>query len=377
MSENNPIISIIIPIYKGKQYISQLIDQVNANATVIPDYNVEVVLYNDYPEERIEKIFGAFSSNLSVKVINGDDNLGIHGARIAGLKGSTGEIIMFLDQDDYIYPNYLKSQLAVLGDGDISVCKVIHNGKCHYSPSFKFEDVVTPDFIMNRWNPIVSPGQVLIRRRAIPKLWINKILKTNGADDYFLWLLLAKNGTIFKLNDEILFEHTVNGDNTSLDTNRMMDSEAEMIKYLLESGLFSKEDEKELINLQMSLRRIHIKELEDYRESFLCYKTLYDGLSSELNDKKIGIYGAGIIGRTLGHILISHYNVDAVYIDRNAGNIDIEGKAYTPENVPDDLDIVVVTPLPGREKIISDIKGIFNCKICSLNEFLQMRNTND
>lgn len=371
MTSSNPSISIIVPVYKGRIYIPQIIKQVDDNAQNVPENRVELVIYNDYPNESIDNSINISSDNLSVIIINSTRNLGIHGARVAGLQKSSGDVVMFLDQDDYIYPEYLKKQLAVMKDADVVVCEVVHAGKCHYSSSFRFENVVTADFLMNNWNSIVSPGQVLIRRNVIPDIWMNNIIRTNGADDYFLWLLLAKTGIQFKLNEATLFEHTVKGDNTSLDTNKMMDSEMEMIDYLYNSGLYSEEEKENLFKLQASLRRIHIKELEDYREAFFCYKELSCDSLNDLKDKRVGIYGAGIIGQTLASILIQH-DIDVVYIDKNADNIKVDLNVYSLDNAPNYFDLIIVTPLPGREKIVADISDQFSCNIVSLSDFYKL-----
>ena len=35
---------------------------------------------------------------------------------------------------------------------------------------------------------IISPGQCLIKKKAIPEFWKTNLVRVNGADDYYLWL---------------------------------------------------------------------------------------------------------------------------------------------------------------------------------------------
>ena len=47
--------------------------------------------------------------------------------------------------------------------------------------------------MMEKGNPIISTGQVLMRRASIPGVWMENIMETNCADDYLLWLCMAKS----------------------------------------------------------------------------------------------------------------------------------------------------------------------------------------
>ena len=375
MEKKDRSISIIVPLYRGEKYIAHIVDQVRKNAELLPECDIELILYNDYPDGKIKQEFAESQPNLTIKVINSEINLGIHGARVEGLKESKNDIVMFLDQDDYIYPNYLKSQLDAMEEGDIVICKCFHNNKLHYSDSYRFEDVVSAEFMFSKWNPIVSPGQVILKKNIIPQVWTERILKINGSDDYYLWLLLAGSGIYFKLNNEVLFEHVMNDDNTSLDTNRMMDSEDEMISNLLDCDIFNSEQKKLLINLRTSLRRIHIKELEDFREAYYCYKMLNDSIPCEILAKRIGIYGAGVVGQTIGNILSQKYGIEIFYIDRNAGNISVNKTVYSPENVQGDVGAIIVSPLPGRMELVNKIQSQFQCDVYPLREFIRICNS--
>ena len=362
-------ISIIVTLYHGQKYVVDIIDQVKENVKNLSGLCIELILYNDDPSEYISYDYENDSLNLLISIINSHTNLGIHGARVNGLKASSGDIVMFLDQDDIISPNYLLSQLDSLGDGDVVVCKCIHNNKIHYTDSYRLSEVVTADFMMNRWNSIVTPGQVIMRRRAIPDIWVERILTINGSDDYYLWLLFCGLGIEFKHNDTVLFEHTMSGENTSLDTNKMMDSEDEMISILLDCDIFDDNQKHALKNLRRSLRRIHVKELEDYREAFYCYSLFTGVIGDELKETIVGIYGAGIIGKTVRKILRDNYGISTVLIDRNADYFNEDGM-IKPDAIPDNIGIIVVTPLPRRTLIVEELKGKCSGRVYSIGEFV-------
>ena len=364
-------LSIIVPIYKGSQYIKKIIKDVEINIKKT-NIHAELIFVNDCLEDPLCET----DSNLCKAIyIQNERNVGIHKSRINGLEIATGKYIVFLDQDDYIYPNYISSQIKNIGDSDASVCRLLNGDREHYTDSFRIEDVICKDFMLNNWNSIVSPGQVLIRKNSIPEIWINTIIRNNGADDYFLWLSMFASGCVFKINDEILFQHTVTGFNTSCDTNLMMDSEEEIINHLLSTSLFDEEEKIKLKNLKDSLRRIHIKQLDNIYVSFFLKKWLEESNLKNVRNrfgKKIGIYGAADIGTILYDGLKKVVDLELFFIDRNAKYISKEVDVYLPNEIPKDAEsiIIAVKENAAISKIQDFLKENTTCKVVALDEFI-------
>ena len=342
-------VSVIVPMYHGQKYIEKIVYQVDQCAKTSRNIDVELILYNDCPEEKIEVTDYRYIFN--VKCINAEKNLGIHGARIQGLMYSSGEYIFFLDQDDKISPQYIQSQVNSIGNADVVVCRLIHNGRLHYTDTFKFSEVVTKDFMLNKWNSIVSPGQVVIKKNSIPTIWMQNILKKNGADDYMLWLLMLLEERKFVLNDDVLFEHVMSGENFSEDTNKMMDSEIEMISILKSCAIC---EDYVWDNLKESLRRIHIKDLDMCKYSYNILKKII--LNSRGNDKwimikekNIAIYGAGEIGLLLGKLCNKNGMEIKYYIDKNANYIICDKPVYNLESIPLNKIEAIIVSLKDRD----------------------------
>ena len=116
-------ISIIIPIYKGQQFIPYWIRKIEKNAVHLNSLHLrcELILVNDSPEEEI-RAEDLQTCGLSLKVLNSKENRGIHGARIYGLEHAEGEWIVFLDQDDWITDDYLLKQKLCIKDADVVIC---------------------------------------------------------------------------------------------------------------------------------------------------------------------------------------------------------------------------------------------------------------
>jgi glycosyltransferase involved in cell wall biosynthesis len=363
-------VSIIVPLYHGKKYVSSILKQVEQCARNVATVGVELILYNDSPDEEIYA--EEMNPYFEIKVFNPGFNSGIHGARVHGLEKSTGEYVVFLDQDDKIAPTYLKEQLECILDADAVVCRLIHDNRLYYTKSHPFEKVVTKEFMLYHSDAIVSPGQVLIRRASIPAFWTEHILHTNGADDYFLWICMFGSGKRIALNQAVLFEHVVNDENTSGNTNLMMDSELEMLQILQGSHFFSDDEAEGMRKLPDNLRKIHVAELDNYKNAFSVMNgwmdCRLDGIDPavylrERGITTVAIYGAGYIGKTI-YKLLKNSGVQVVfYLDRNARYLKLDIPAYTIEEAPTAVDGVIISLFREVESIEQDLKEKFSCPI--------------
>ena len=81
-------------------------------------------------------------------------------------------------------------------------------------------------------NLIRSPGQVLIRKSSIPADWSEQIMKNNGSDDAFLWILMLCSGAKAAINEELVYEHVYTGENTSSNNEAMLRSQMEVAEKL-------------------------------------------------------------------------------------------------------------------------------------------------
>lgn len=99
-----PLISIIIPVYNAGKYLNACIDSVLKQTYS----NIEVVLVNDGSKDSSGDICNQYQSKDSrIKVIH-LENGGVSRARNKGIELCNGDYICFIDSDDTIEPNYIK-----------------------------------------------------------------------------------------------------------------------------------------------------------------------------------------------------------------------------------------------------------------------------
>ena len=113
----NPLFSIIVPIYNVERYLEQCIESVLAQ-----DYqNYELILVDDgSPDNSIDictKYAKKYSNIVFIHKING----GISDARNTGIQLARGKYLIFLDSDDYWNDVDVLSELAKLAEKNIDM----------------------------------------------------------------------------------------------------------------------------------------------------------------------------------------------------------------------------------------------------------------
>lgn len=96
--KNQPLISIIIPVYNVERYLAQCLDSV-INQTY---RNLEIICVNDGTRDSSGQILEQYAQKDGRIVVIVQENQGLSGARNTGLKHVHGKYIMFVDSDDWI-----------------------------------------------------------------------------------------------------------------------------------------------------------------------------------------------------------------------------------------------------------------------------------
>ena len=239
MPENDVSISVIVPFYHGNAFLGSLFQSLEDAVRLLqkeqPERQAELVLVNDSPDEAVILPEGAFSFAVNEVVM--PENSGIHAARIAGVRASSGAYLLFLDQDDRISERFFLSQIEVIGDFGAAVSNYeIERADGTLLKGYRKRKELTR---LNRkseylyaYNVIKSPGQCLLKRTALPEEWLNESLRKNGADDLLLWVLYLERGQRFALNKECLYVHAYTGRNLSESEKDMGRSALEAAKVL-------------------------------------------------------------------------------------------------------------------------------------------------
>lgn len=113
-------LSVIIPIYNVEKYLRRCIDSVLKQTYL----NLEVILVNDGSTDGCAKICDEYKEKDDRVSVIHKNNGGLSEARNFGLKLVTGEIVTYLDSDDYVDTNMYEKMIKVMEDkgADIVIC---------------------------------------------------------------------------------------------------------------------------------------------------------------------------------------------------------------------------------------------------------------
>lgn len=115
------LISVIVPVYKVEAYLERCVESLLRQTYE----HLEIILVDDGSPDGCPAICDAYEARDGrIRVIH-QENAGLSGARNAGLSIARGEYVAFVDSDDYVAPDYIKTlyELLVESEADISQCR--------------------------------------------------------------------------------------------------------------------------------------------------------------------------------------------------------------------------------------------------------------
>lgn len=126
------LISIIIPIYNVEKYLHKCLESI-----VNQSYkNIELVLVNDGSTDNSGLICDDFAKNDNrIKVIH-QKNARMAAARNAGFRITTGELIWFIDSDDWIEPGAIDAIFRAMNNNQLDMIGFSYRYYYHDNQTF-------------------------------------------------------------------------------------------------------------------------------------------------------------------------------------------------------------------------------------------------
>lgn len=181
------LVSVIIPYYRKINHIKKTLNSV-LNQTY---QNFEIILiYDDPVLDDLEFLKDLTKGNSKIKIIKNLKNLGAGESRNVAMRYSSGDIIAFLDADDYWFPKRLEEQLDFMEKNKFkfTFCNYKKKQKNNIKEIVSKKQKITYDDLLTDCE--IGLSTVLIRRELISE---NLFPSLQTKEDYLAWLRITKN----------------------------------------------------------------------------------------------------------------------------------------------------------------------------------------
>lgn len=126
MAELEPLISVIIPVYKVEAYLHRCVESVQKQTYS----RLEIILVDDGSPDNCGKLCDELAAGDERIVVIHKPNGGLSSARNAGIDAAHGEYLGFVDSDDWIEPNMYAALYEALKKHDTLMA---YGGRFDYS----------------------------------------------------------------------------------------------------------------------------------------------------------------------------------------------------------------------------------------------------
>jgi len=185
-----PSVSVIIPYYKKINYIKKTINSV-LNQT-FQDFEI-ILIYDDEKLDDLITLENEYKKNPKIKIIKNLNNLGAGISRNIGIKHASGEIISFLDADDYWLPEKLNKQLKFMNENNYDFTFCDYEKKLSEKKNIK---VISSKKKIG-YNDLIKSCDIGLSTVSVKKkiLVDNLFPSLKTKEDYVAWLKITKNNS--------------------------------------------------------------------------------------------------------------------------------------------------------------------------------------
>ena len=202
----NPLVSIIIPVYNGEDYICKAIDSAFAQTYE----NIEIIVVNDGSTDNTDEIVRLYGDKIRYFT---KKNGGVSTALNLGIKNMRGEYFSWLSHDDVYHPEKVKKNVAAISGAKDRKRIVYSDFHQIDKDGERVNTVVIKDICPNAdyeyWLTALAHGIIigcalLIHKSQFKKygLFDEKLL---CAQDYHLFYKMFRNQKLIYINEPLFF----------------------------------------------------------------------------------------------------------------------------------------------------------------------------
>lgn len=188
-ADKTPLVSIIVPVFNHAAYLRQCLDSALSQTHT----RCELIVVDDASTDpQVREILCDYERRERVTVLYNDQNLGIAQTQNRALIASQGDIIAFLDCDDYLAPDAVATSLNYWSKDTV----YSHSGRINVGPDnreisrISFEHLPRQDYFQENLERMYATHFKMIRRDAFARVGLFDP-RFDSAQDYDLLMRIA------------------------------------------------------------------------------------------------------------------------------------------------------------------------------------------
>lgn len=244
-----PKVSIIIPCYNIEPHISKCIDSLLVQS--FPDF--ELLLINDGSTDATLKVIKEYASKDERIKVYSHENNGVSFTRNRGIKEAKGDMMVFIDGDDYVKSDFLERLLEGYEPLCLCISGMLLEKNQVYSKSGDFEMLTTTNDGLDKSVTIINlmasgylntPCCKLYERKLILKYNISFDEMVSYQEDLLFNLEYGKHIKFVKPIDYFGYFYVQHGDSSSKKYHQSFSHISQSFRLLIGFSKSSRDDEK-------------------------------------------------------------------------------------------------------------------------------------
>lgn len=378
------MISIIVPIYNTAEYLEKCMDSILSQSFE----KIEIILVDDGSTDGSGLICDKYAKEDDrIKVIH-KDNGGLVSARKTGVEVSNGDLIGFVDSDDWIESDMYEKLYACMLDNDVDIAmcgrfeesfgvsKSAYHGiaEGEYRGD-ELKEKVFPRMLVNgdffEWGLYPSYWDKLFKREALEKyiLSVDERIEM-GEDAAGVYPCILNSKSIYVLK-ECLYHYRQSGNSMVRKKNSNAEQERTKFRILYKSVLKQFEEGVSIFDLREQWRQyvlfLMMARADILYKDFLNQEYLFP-FPEIRKGSRIIVYGAGVWGFRLYGTLKENEEYEVVaFVDKNYENLKTdEINVVSPEDIDNyvyDAIIITVSYARVQKEILKSLEKRFPSRL--------------
>lgn len=218
---HSPVVTVVIPTYNHAHFLREALGSLCAQT--YPDW--EAIVINNFSEDDTVEVVGSFADSRII-LENFRNNGIIAASRNRGIALARGRYVAFLDSDDTWYPEKLARCMEHFNNGIGLVCHGLRwIGSQERDMFCGPEQRATFDALLDEGNCITPSATVVLKESLESVGCFSEDPAVVTAEDYHLWIKLARAGNKMHFIKEILGQYRIHSGNQSGSVQRQLNAD--------------------------------------------------------------------------------------------------------------------------------------------------------